>query len=73
MELFFFHGILMGRYREVDAYLEGYEQFTRGFSTMRRKEDSSMSGVLAWVPEEEIDEVINCCPRDCITWEETGE
>ena len=21
-------------------------------------------------PEDEIQEVINCCPKDCITWEE---
>lgn len=57
VELFFFHGILQGRYREVDAVLPGYEQFTRGFSTMRKKSGSCMSGVLAWVPSDDVEDL----------------
>lgn len=57
-EKFFFHGILQGRYEnEKTAWLEGYEQFVRGFSTMRKADNYQMRGTLADVPADDIKEL----------------
>lgn len=57
-EKFFFHGILQGRYEnEKRGWLMGYQQFTRGYSTMVMDKNSMMLGTIADVPVSEIPEL----------------
>ena len=43
-------------------------------SIFKRNEETGHIEVveLPEYPEEEIREIMNCCPGDCITWEEIG-
>lgn len=43
-------------------------------SVFRRNEVSGFIEIreLLQYPEDDVQEVISCCPKDCITWEEEG-
>jgi ferredoxin len=39
----------------------------------KRNEETGYIEIIALdqYPEEDIQEVMNCCPKDCVTWEES--
>ncbi|MFC1823482.1 ferredoxin [Thermodesulfobacteriota bacterium] len=43
-------------------------------AVFKRNEETGKIEVkeLSVYPEEEVQEVINCCPKDCITWEDVA-